>query len=314
MFHAKTRRTSICILAALALAGCGSTTKTVTVTTPRASAPTPAPVPLAAICVPSSEPAVATGCRPDGAAPTPLPASEPLPLRGLLAPGLDAQGAHLIEEFEGYSRCAYWDGFGGVWTVGFGQTRLPNGNSVYGSFCFSSFTAAQNNLITSVNREYLWGVREACGQACGQHQVNALVSFDYNLGVYIFRNTPSLKAAIHRGDFRTACAIMRHYAYAGGQFLPGLARRRGLECVELLKPSETAAHRRARLHGELVAARKRLAREHNYLARHRCRKAKRPRPRPTPRTRHQKRLCAAVKANGNATHGRVNHLRREGAR
>jgi GH24 family phage-related lysozyme (muramidase) len=272
------------------------------------SEPAPAPVPPQALCVPSSELRVATGCRPDGA--TKATVQPPaLLLRGLLAPGIDRQGARLIEQFEGYSRCAYFDGYGGVWTVGFGQTR-----GAYQGFCFSGRAAAERNLIDSVNREYLWAVRETCGNACGQHQINGLVSFDYNLGAYIFRNVAPLKAAIHRGDFRTACVIMRHYAYAGGQYLPGLARRRGLECAEILRPSESPAHRRARLHGELRAAKARLARESAYLDRHRCRKAKRPRPRPTPRTRHQKRACAAVKANGNATHGRIDRLRREGAR
>lgn len=248
---------------ALALAGCGGGTKTQTVTSPAAPAPhvtTPAAAPPQSICLNDpSNPEVGTACKPEGQAGTPSqpPVASKLGARG--PPSIDEQGLRLIEQFEGYSRCAYWDSYGGVWTAGFGQTQ-----GIYGGFCFASFHAAEVNLERSVVREYQWAVDEACGTACGQHQVNGLVSFAYNLGAYIFRNNGSLFADIHRGAFHSACSIIRGYAYAGGVYLSGLARRRGLECAEIERPVvKPKPLTRAQIHAKRV---KLLRKEKGYYA------------------------------------------------
>ena len=251
------KRTIFTAATVLLLAGCGAASHT-SPTAPqpaRTQKTTAAGVPL----IPATEILV-----PPNSSRVSLPAERklegPIPSKLTLSesriPSIDEEGLQRIGEEEGYSRCAYWDPFGGVWTVGFGQTHLPGGGNVYGGFCFASYQAALNNLSTSVVRDYQWSVDEACGSACGQHQVNALDDFDYNLGAYIFRDNRGLFDDIHRGAFYSACSIMRGYDIAGGQVLSDLARRRGNECREIeravVKPkAETAAQRRAKVLREL---------------------------------------------------------------
>ncbi len=134
----------------------------------------------------------------------------------------------MIESFEGYSRCAYWDPFGHVWTAGFGQTH-----GVFGGFCFASRRAAENNLASSVRREYEWAVHSV-SRTFGQHAVDALDSFAYNLGAGIF--TGALRADLARHDYRAAGNIMLGYDHAGGQVLEGLRVRREREVALLRTP------------------------------------------------------------------------------
>lgn len=210
------RRTLVALLIALAvLAGCGS-------------APHKAPVlaPVQQKCLGAPGPLAGAGCRPEGFSPASAPKVRTLSGSSI---HIDGAGLHLIEEFEGYRQCAYWDQFGGVETVGFGQTRLPNGHAVYAGFCFSGLAAATANLKDSVEREYQWAVR-ALGVSFNQNQIDALDSFAYNLGAGIF--TGSLRSAIQRHDPSALLA----YDHAGGVVLSGLYTRRHQEVALFLKP------------------------------------------------------------------------------
>jgi GH24 family phage-related lysozyme (muramidase) len=206
------------LLALLTLAGCGG-----------ASAHrTP---PATGVFIPES------ARRPDGARPLPPPPTFSL------APGeksIDGAGLHLIEQFEGYSRCAYWDGYGRVWTAGFGQTV-----GVYSGFCFASQTAAGANLQRSVVREYEWAVHRV-SHTFGQHAVNALDSFAYNLGAGIFTGSLRYYLSIHA--YWAAGNIMLQYDHAGGVVLPGLRTRRVIEVRELRTPDSPARPKPSRAH------------------------------------------------------------------
>lgn len=175
-------------------------------------------------------------------------------------PTIDSAGLRLIEQFEGYSRCAYWDRFGGVWTAGYGQTR-----GIFGGFCFRDQAAAQQNLASSVRREYEWAVR-AIGYPFNQHEVNALDSFAYNLGAGIFTGT--LYWDLRSGRIYAASRIMLQYDHAGGQVLEGLRIRRQIEARELLTQERRPAPRPSRR--ALLRQRAELRAD---LTRHRCRVA-----------------------------------------
>lgn len=216
------------------LAGCGD-------------APHRAPVsiPVQQQCLGAPGPLAGSGCPPEG-----FLAAPPPKVRSLTGSSIQigSSGLHLIEQFEGYRQCAYWDQFGGVETVGFGQTRLPNGHAVYAGFCFSGLVAATANLKTSVEREYQWAIR-ALGVSFNQNQIDALDSFVYNLGAGIF--TGSLRSAIqHYNPYP-----MLAYDHAGGVVLSGLYRRRHEEVALFLKPAheETPSARVARVKREQVA-------------------------------------------------------------
>lgn len=213
------------------------------------------------VCIPATSVEVpgvqGSGVAPDGA--RPLPPTAFLPRSGGKLTHINGAGLHLIEGFEGYSRCAYWDPYGGVWTVGFGQTR-----GAYRGFCFSGRAAAEQNLKRSIEREYEPAVHAAVGNKAGQNAVSALDSFAYNLGAGIF--TGSLRSALSRHDYRTAAAIMIQYVHAGGVVLAGLVRRRHEEVALLLTPDSRP--RPAPSRRDLEARRRALRR---VLVRYDCR-------------------------------------------
>jgi lysozyme len=234
-----------CLLALVVLcvfAGCGATvTHTVTELTP---------APVVTYIPPESS------VTPEGAKPQAPPVSlRPTVKRELT---IDTAGLHLIEGFEGYSRCAYWDPYGRVYTAGFGQTK-----GVYAGFCFANRAAAEQNLKRSVQVEYEWAVH-AIGYPFNQHEIDALDSFVYNLGSGIF--VGPLRSDLQHGRVYAASRIMLTYDHAGGVVLAGLKTRREVEVRLLLTPEPKPKPSRAALLREREALRA-------DLTRHRCRVA-----------------------------------------
>lgn len=166
--------------------------------------------------------------RPEGYAPSKPPASLHL---GTSAPRIriSNSGLSLIEGFEGFSSCPYWDPFGRVWTRGFGETDF-GGN--FGGRCITH-TQGQNNLRGKVESEYQWAVR-ALGVNFNQNQIDALDSFIWNLGAGIFQGT--LRYDLQHRLFFAASRVMLQYDHAGGQVLEGLRIRRVREVTLFLKP------------------------------------------------------------------------------
>jgi lysozyme len=247
------------LAAVVALAGCGSTvTHTVTEL---------APAPQVTYIPPESS------VTPEGAITAPPPVSLAPTVKHELT--IDATGLHLIEGFEGYQRCAYWDPYGRVWTAGFGQTK-----GVYRGFCFSGRNAAEANLKRSVQAEYEWAVHQI-GYPFNQHEVDALDSFSYNLGSGIFSGT--LRSDLEHGQVYAASRIMLAYDHAGGVVLAGLKTRRELEVRLLLTPVAKPAAKRNRTaeHAHLKKLDIERAKIRRHLLNAGCR-VKHPRPACTP--------------------------------
>ena len=165
----------------VALAGCGNATQTVTQTVTAAPPPITYIPPLSSV-------------TPEGAKPAPPKVGAELtaPFSSLVTPAV----LTLLEQEEGYSRCAYWDPFGRIYTVGFGQTHLGRGGVPRG-FCFASFTAAVNNLKYAVEHEgYLNAVVAVVGRYQPPGVYTGEISFAYNLGAGIF--TGQLRADLQR--------------------------------------------------------------------------------------------------------------------
>lgn len=242
--------------AALLVAGCGSTvTHTVSV-----------PAPEVTYIQPESS------VTPEGAITARPPVSLPPTVTHQLT--IDSTGLHLVEGFEGYSRCAYWDPYGRVYTAGFGQTK-----GIYRGFCFASREAAEVNLKRSVQIEYEWAVHQI-GYPFNQHEVDALDSFAYNLGAGIFTGT--LRADLASGRIYAASRIMLAYDHAGGVVLPGLRTRREAEVRLLLLPvAKPAKRNRAAEHAELKRLDVERAKIRRHLVNAGCR-VNHPRPACTP--------------------------------
>jgi GH24 family phage-related lysozyme (muramidase) len=136
---------------------------------------------------------------------------------------LSSCGAQLICEFEGYSSTAYWDSYGGVWTIGFGTTDPRH-----------AYSGATTNRAEAMG----WLREEADGKdspginklglSLTQAQHDALVSFSFNLGPGVIANPSSSIGAALRNHGDVPGALMQ-YTHAGGQELPGLVTRRRRE-------------------------------------------------------------------------------------
>lgn len=141
---------------------------------------------------------------------------------------ISTNGLHLIEQFEGWSSCPYWDPYGRVYTRGFGETEGITANSR----CISR-AEGEANLKRLVEERYEWALNEL-GVPLGQNQWDALCSFVWNLGAGIFKGT-NVGAALRKKEWGNAADCMLAYDHAGGQVLEGLRTRREQEVQLFLR-------------------------------------------------------------------------------
>jgi lysozyme len=141
---------------------------------------------------------------------------------------ISERGLILIEEFEGYSYHAYWDQWGHVWTVGFGETEGVNSGTTM------TRAQAEADLKNRVIREYEPAIK-ALGVDLNQNQFDALCSFVWNLGPGSMQW--DVGRYIREHNFSAAANAMLQYDRAGGVTLAGLVRRRHEEAALFLKPA-----------------------------------------------------------------------------
>lgn len=165
---------------------------------------------------------------------------------GILDSALDALGVPkdgmqagedaimLIREFEGCHKRrsdgmieAYPDpGSGGdPWTIGWGAT----GAGIKRGTVWSQ--AMADARLTADISKFADGVAKALnGAATTQNQMDALVSFSYNVGLGSLQSSTLLKK--HKlGDWKGAQAEFSRWSKASGRELPGLVRRRAAEAA-----------------------------------------------------------------------------------
>lgn len=120
----------------------------------------------------------------------------------------------------------YWDKDGRVWTIGYGHT----GPDVSAHTAPWSAQKAKEELRSELDQRYLPPVL-ALGLPLDQRQIDALVSFVYNVGGGTLARGRSLGDALHSPNWQTeAPKAMLLYDKAGGRPLAGLTRRRRWEC------------------------------------------------------------------------------------
>lgn len=134
-------------------------------------------------------------------------------------------GLNLIKLFEGLELRAYDDGIG-VWTIGYGTIKYPNGVRVKkGDTC----TEAQaTEYMRNDLKTFISDVNRLVTKKINQNQFDALVSFIYNLGTTNFASSTLLKK-LNSGDFTGAALEFRRWNKAGGKVMNGLTRRREAE-------------------------------------------------------------------------------------
>ncbi|MBN6491902.1 lysozyme [Acinetobacter pittii] len=135
------------------------------------------------------------------------------------------EGVNHICNFEGLRLNAYDDGVG-VWSIGYGTTRYPNGSSVQkGDTCTLEQAKAymQHDL-----KIFERAVNGAVKVPLKQNQFDALVSLTYNIGTGAFKNSTLLKK-LNSGNYKEAANQFDVWVNAAGKRLPGLVRRRAME-------------------------------------------------------------------------------------
>lgn len=134
-------------------------------------------------------------------------------------------GYQIIREFEGFEAKAYLD-TGGVWTIGYGTIKYPNGVRVK-----KGDTCTQKQAETWLKNDCLWV--DACLDKyvkvnVSQNQFDALASFVYNIGETSFAKSTMLKA-LNAGNFIGAANQFDRWVYDNGKLIKGLVNRREKE-------------------------------------------------------------------------------------
>ncbi|MFJ1518449.1 lysozyme [Acinetobacter sp. ABJ_C1_1] len=144
---------------------------------------------------------------------------------------ISSVGIDLIKGFEGLRLKAYDDGVG-VWTIGFGTIKYPNGIRVKPRDSCTSQQAEdylRNDLSAFEN-----AVNSLVKAKLTQNQFDALVSFTYNLGETNLSKSTLLKK-LNAGDYQGAADQFLVWNKAGGKVMKGLVRRREAERSLFLK-------------------------------------------------------------------------------
>lgn len=140
--------------------------------------------------------------------------------------------AELCRRFEGF-RAAPYRCPAGVWTIGYGTTRYPDGRKVAPDDDHLTESQALEILIHELTSSYAPAVVRLCpGALLYPDRFNALVDFCYNLGAGNLKIS-TLRQRVNEGDWEEAAEEIQRWVRGGGRVLPGLVLRRAAE-AELL--------------------------------------------------------------------------------
>ena len=135
-------------------------------------------------------------------------------------------GLDLIKEFESFRSAPYLCS-AGVPTIGYGTTVYPNGIKVKLSDQKITQQLAESFLQFHVNAIEK-DVSKLVKVTLTQNQLDALVSFAYNVGLNAFQDSTLLKL-LNAGDIDGASKQFERWNKAGGKVSNGLTRRRNAE-------------------------------------------------------------------------------------
>lgn len=138
---------------------------------------------------------------------------------------------NIIKEFEGLRLNSYDDGIG-VFTVGYGTIRYPNGNRVKRGDEITLEQAEQYLRHDLSNFEDT--VNSLVKVPLTQNQFDALTSLVYNIGSGAFSKSTLLKK-LNAKDYKGAADQFLVWNKAGGKTLQGLVNRRAKERQLFLK-------------------------------------------------------------------------------
>ncbi|AYO54377.1 lysozyme [Acinetobacter wuhouensis] len=138
---------------------------------------------------------------------------------------ISENGFAIIREFEGLELKAYQD-TGGVWTIGIGTIKYPNGNRVK-----EGDTCTQTQAEQWLKDDCVWV--DACLDKyvkvpVSQNQFDALASFVYNIGENAFKKSTML-TLINQNNLTAAANQFDRWVFDNGKRVQGLVNRRAKE-------------------------------------------------------------------------------------
>ena len=140
----------------------------------------------------------------------------------------------LCARFEGFSPSPYRCP-AGVWTIGYGTTRYPDGQPVREGDAPVSMTHARELLAHD-----LAGAEAAVARLVtvplNKNERAALVSFTYNVGTKALSGS-TLLLRLNKGDRIGAAGEFQRWCKGGGKVLPGLVKRRAEEANLFQRPA-----------------------------------------------------------------------------
>ncbi len=140
---------------------------------------------------------------------------------------LSLDGIALIKSFEGFSPVAYRCP-AGVLTIGYGFTDgVKEGNTM-------SREQADKRLVYEA-REYENAVFTATFGNVNQNELDALVSFSWNIGIRGMEKSTVIREH-NKGNKAAAAKAFLMWNKAGGKVMNGLVRRRAAEAALYLTP------------------------------------------------------------------------------
>lgn len=138
---------------------------------------------------------------------------------------ISEKGYAIIREFEGFKVEAYLD-TGGVWTIGYGTIKYPDGKAVKrGDKC------TRDQAEQYLKNDCKWV--DACldksiKYPISQSMFDALASFVYNIGETAFAKSTML-SMINNGDMHGAANQFDRWIFDNGKRIDGLVNRRAKE-------------------------------------------------------------------------------------
>ena len=133
-----------------------------------------------------------------------------------------------LKEFEGLRLKAYRD-TAGVWTIGYGHTHNVRKGDVISKFYAEEMLRldilmCQQQVLRLITPET-------------QGQLDALVSFAFNLGIGRLKHSALLLCIKRHEPYDVIRGQFLRWVYGGGHRLPGLVKRRTWESAQWNRPS-----------------------------------------------------------------------------
>lgn len=136
-----------------------------------------------------------------------------------------------IGQLEGCRLDAYQD-IGGVWTIGWGETRGVKQGDVW------TQAEADRRFLESLN-EFALGVSASLQRPANENEFGAMVSLAYNIGLGGFARSTVLRCH-NAGDAAAAARAFALWNQVGGVESKGLTTRRAHEAALYLTPVDDA--------------------------------------------------------------------------